>query len=68
MISTLALLGFLALIFLLAYRIVIACERQNHIRKQRQPRQHELAGRKIEQKQPEIPPEEGEPLVPLRQV
>jgi hypothetical protein len=68
MTSALALLGFLALTFLLAYRMVIACERQNHIRKQRQPRQQELAGRKIEQKQPEISPEESEPLVPVRQV
>ena len=68
MISTLTLLGFLALIFLLAYRIAIACERHSHIRKQRQPRQQELGGRRIEQKQPEIPPEESDTLVPVRQV
>jgi len=53
MIPTLALLGFLALIFLLAYRIGLACGGHNHIRRQRQP---------------EIPPEECEPLVSLRQV
>ncbi len=68
MISTLALLGFLALIFLLAHRIVVACDRHNHIRKQRQPWQHEFAGGKIEQNQPGFAPKEGEPLVPLRQV
>jgi len=68
MISTLALMGFLALIFLLAYRIGMACEPQTHIRQQRPPRQPELAGRKIEQRQLEIPPEGSEPLVPLQQV
>jgi len=68
MVSTLALLGFLALTALLAHRIVIACERHNHTRKQRQPRQHEFAGRKMQQKQPEISAEESEPLVALRQV
>ena len=68
MIPTLALLGFLALIFLLAHRIVVACDRHNHIRKQRQPWQHAFAGGKIEQNQPGIPPEESEPLVPIRQV
>ena len=62
MISTLALLGFLALVFLLAHRIVVACERH------RQPWQHEFAGGKIRQKQPGIPPEGSEPLVHLRQV
>jgi len=66
MISTLALMGFLALIFLLAYRIGMACEPQT--RQQRPPRQPELAGRKIEQRQLEIPPEGSEPLVPLQQV
>jgi hypothetical protein len=65
MVSTLALLGFLALIALLAHRIVIACERHNHTRKQRQPRQRDFAGRKM---QPEISPEESEPLVALRQI
>lgn len=68
MISTLALLGFLALIFLLAYRIVIACEGHNHIRKQRRPRQHELASRKIEQEKPESSSEQRDILVPVRQV
>ena len=68
MISTLALMGFLALIFLLAHRIAVACERHNHIRKQRQPWQHELGGGDSEQHQPEIPPRQSETMVPARQV
>ena len=37
MTSTLALLGFLALAFLLVYRALIACERKNNERHKRQP-------------------------------
>ena len=68
MIFTLALLGFLALTALLAHRIVIACERHSHTRQQRQPRQRVFTGRKRQQEQPEISPEESEPLVALRQI
>jgi len=66
MISTLALLGFLALIFLLTHRIAITYERHSH--KQRQPWQHKLGGRKTEQEKPKSRSEQSEPLVPLRQV
>lgn len=68
MISTLALLGFLALIFLLACRASMACQRWNsHVH--RQPhRQGELASRRTEEKTAAIPPEETDTPVPVRQV
>jgi len=48
MTSTLALLGFLALMFLLVHRALIACERQNgqaHKRQRvRQPQDRPIAG------------------------
>jgi hypothetical protein len=68
MISTLALLGFLALVFLLAHRIVVACDRRNHIGTQRQPWQHKLGGRKTEQEKPKSRSEQSDTLVPVRQV
>jgi len=65
---TLALLGFLALTFLLVCRASMAGQRRNsHVRKQRRP-QHEFASRKVEPKKPEIPPKQSDTLVPVRQV
>jgi hypothetical protein len=66
--STLALLGFLALTFLLVCRASMACQRRNsHVHKQRRP-QREFPSRRIEQKRAEIPLEESDTLVPVRQV
>ena len=46
----------------------MACQRRNsHVHKQRHP-QHEFPSRKIEQKRAEIPLEESDTLVPVRQV
>ena len=64
----LALLGFLALTFLLVCRASMACQRRNiHVHKQRRP-QHEFASRKIEPEKPEISPKQSDTLVPVRQV
>lgn len=68
MTSTLALLGFLALTFLLVCRASMACQRRNsHVHRQ-QHRQCELASRKTEQKPAAIPPEQSDTLGPVRQV
>jgi len=67
MTSTLALLGFLALTFLLVCRALMACQRRNsHVHRQ-QHRKCELANRKTERKPTAIPPEKSDTLVPVRQ-
>ena len=68
MTSTLALLGFLALMFLLAHRALIAYRRQNGRIYETQPRQHDLASRKIDPKQAEIPRKESDILLSARRV
>jgi len=65
--STLALLGFLALTFLLLCRASMACQRRNsHVHKQPRP-QHQFTGHKIEPKKPAVPPEQSDTMVPVRQ-
>jgi hypothetical protein len=66
MTSTLALLGFMALTFLLLCRASMACHRKNSHHK-RQHRVRDFASRETEQESAAIPPEERDVLVPLRQ-
>ena len=68
MTSTLALLGLLALIFLLVHRALIAHRRQNGRIYETHPRQHELASSKIYPKQAEIPRKESDILLSARRV
>ena len=67
MTSTLALLGFLALTFLLLCRTSMACQRKNSHHK-RQHRLRDFASRETEQKPAALPAEESDTLVPVRQV
>lgn len=67
MTSTLALLGFMALTFLLLCRASMASQQKNSHHK-RQHRVRDFASRETEQKPAAIPPEESDTLVPVRQV
>ena len=68
MTSTLALLGFLALIFLLVHRGLIACERTNGQVHKRQHGQRGIASGRSDRKRAETPLEKNDTLAPARQV